>query len=141
MTSSQEAQWAGYEYVFKEPFDPTIELTRDGIVESAVYVGRKVVGDIAHDLVNAPKTGQQAGFEASTSENASAEAPPNKTSTSRGPGRRPATEQSKRQKASARQARWRAKKAELLVASLGGDASLPAVALRAAANGRGADTQ
>ncbi len=110
-------KWAGREYIFKEPFEPTIELTKDGIIESGVYVRRKVVADIAHGRVNTPKTDHQAGFEASTSENASPEAPPNKPSTSRGPGRRPVNEQSKREKASARQARWRAKKAELLVAA------------------------
>jgi hypothetical protein len=109
-------QWAGYEYIFKEPFEPSIELTRDGIIESGVYVRRRVAVDIAQDRVNTPKTGQQAGFGASTSANGDRGAPPNKPSTSRGPGRRPATEQSKREKASARQSRWRAKKAELLVA-------------------------
>jgi len=31
---------AGQEYVFKEPFDPSIELTKDGIIESGVYVRR-----------------------------------------------------------------------------------------------------
>ncbi len=115
--SSREEQWAGYEYIFKEPFEPTIELTKDGIIESGVYVRRKVVLDIAQDRVNALKTGQQAGFEPSTSANGSDGAPPNKTSTSRGPGRPPLSEQSKRLKASARQARWRAKKAEVLVAA------------------------
>jgi len=106
-------QWAGYEYIFKEPFEPTIELTRDGIIESGVYVRRKIVVDIDQDRVNAVKTGQQAGFEASTSANRCVEAPPNKTSTSRRPGRSPESEQSKRQKASVRQARWRAKRALL----------------------------
>jgi hypothetical protein len=113
---SRGTQWAGYEYIFKEPFEPTIELTKDGIIDSGVYVRRKIVVDIAQDRVNAPETGQQTEFEASTSENRSAEALPNKASTSKGPGRHPATEQSKRQKASVRQARWRAKKAELLAA-------------------------
>jgi hypothetical protein len=117
MLSSRKAQcWGGYKYIFKEPFEPTIELTKDGIIESGVYVQRKVVADIAHDRIDALKVGQQAGFEASTSANGSSGAPPNKASTSRGPGRPSVSEQSKREKTSARQARWRAKKAEPLVA-------------------------
>lgn len=108
---------AGYEYIFKEPFEPAIELTKDGIIESGVYVRRKVVVDIAQDCVNAPKALQQAAFEASTSANGYTEAPPNKASTNRGPGRPPVSEQSKRKKASARQARWRAKKAQHALAA------------------------
>ncbi len=124
----REMQWAGYQYILKEPFEPTIELTKDGIIESGVYVRRKIVVDIARDRVNAPKTGQQAEFGASASENWSSEIQPNKTSTSRGPGRPPVSEQSKRQKASVRQARWRAKKTELLVAKLAASRMLPKAA-------------
>lgn len=33
----------GFEYVLKSPFEPSIELTKDGIVESGVYVRREVM--------------------------------------------------------------------------------------------------
>jgi hypothetical protein len=29
------------EYILKEPFEPSVELTKDGIIESGVYVKRK----------------------------------------------------------------------------------------------------
>ncbi len=32
----------GYEYIFKEPFEPALELTKAGIIESGVYVRREV---------------------------------------------------------------------------------------------------
>jgi hypothetical protein len=118
-------EMAGHEYIFKEPFEPTIELTRDGIIESGVYVRRKVVLDTAQDRVNTTKTGPQTEFKASTSEKATSEASPNKPSTSRHPGRRAETEQGKRRKASARQARWRAKKAELLATRRAASGALP----------------
>lgn len=46
----------GYEYIFKEPFEPALELTKGGVVESGVYVQRKVASSLAPLDPGTPET-------------------------------------------------------------------------------------